>query len=48
MKRIRDSNQDVWSHDHKIIRTEQKPALVDDHTSFKMRGMRKGPASPYS
>ena len=36
-KRIGDSHQDVWGHDHKIIRTEQKHVLGDDHTSFKMR-----------
>ena len=39
IKRIGDSHQDVWGHNHKIIRTEQKHALVDDNTSFKMRRM---------
>ena len=39
MKRIRDSHQDVWGLDNKIIRTEWKHALVDDCTSFKMRRM---------
>ena len=38
MKRIRDSHQDVWGHDHKIVRTKQKCALADDH-SLEMRGM---------
>ena len=38
-KRINDSSQDVWGNDHKIVRTEQKPALVEDHTSFEMRRM---------
>ena len=36
MKRIRDSCQDIWGHDHMIIRTEQKCTLVEDCTSFKM------------
>ena len=39
MKRIGDSHQDIWGHDHKIVRTEQKCALVEDHTSFEMRRM---------
>ena len=39
IKRIRDSCQDVWGHDHKIIRTEWKHALAEDHTSLKMRWM---------
>ena len=38
-KRINNSHQDVWRNDHKIIRTEQKCALVEDHTSFEMRRM---------
>ena len=37
MKRIRDSHQDVWGHDHKIVRTEWKCALAEDCTSFKMK-----------
>ena len=40
MKRIRESHQDVCCHDHKIVRTEQKCALVEDHTSFEMRWMK--------
>ena len=43
MKRIRDSHQDVWGHDHKIIRTEQKCALSEDCTSFEMRRMTTRP-----
>ena len=39
MKRIGDSHQDMWSHDHKIIRREWKHALAEDHTSFEMRRM---------
>ena len=39
IKRIRDSHQDVWGHDHKIVRTEWKCALVEDCTSFEMRRM---------
>ena len=39
MKRIRDSHQDVWAHDHKTVRAKHKCAVVDDHTSFKMRRM---------
>ena len=39
MKRIEGGHQDVWGHDHKIIRTEQKHTLADDPTSFKMRRM---------
>ena len=42
MKRIGDSHQDVWGHDYKIVRAEQKHALVDDHPSFKMRRMATG------
>ena len=37
MKRIGDSHQDMWGHDHKIVRTEWKHALADGHTSSKMR-----------
>ena len=37
MKRIGDSNQEVWGHDHKIIRTEQKCTVAEDCTSFEMR-----------
>ena len=39
MKRIGDSCQDVWGHDHKTTRTEQKCTLVDEHTFFEMRRM---------
>ena len=39
MKRIGDSHQDVWGHDHEIIRTKQKCTLTDDQTSFNMRRM---------
>ena len=39
MKWIRDSHQDVWGHDHKIIRTWKKHTLVDDSTSFEMSRM---------
>ena len=39
MKRIGDSHQDVWDHDHKIIRTEWIGALAEDCTSFEMRRM---------
>ena len=39
MKRIGDSHQDVWGHDHKIIRMEWKCSLVEDHTSFELRRM---------
>ena len=39
MKRIGDSCQDIWGHDHKIVRTEWKQALVEDHTSFEMKRM---------
>ena len=36
MKRIKGGHQDVWGHDHKIVRAEQKHALADDCTSFEM------------
>ena len=39
MKRTGDSHQDVWGHDHKIVRTEQKCTPVKDHTSLEMRRM---------
>ena len=39
MKRIWNSHQDVWGHDHKIVRTEWKCAVAEDCTSFKMRRM---------
>ena len=39
MKRIGGNHQDVWGHDHKIIRTEWKCALPKDNTSFEMRRM---------
>ena len=38
-KRINNSHQDIWGNDHKINRTEQKHALAEDHTSFKMQIM---------
>ena len=38
MKRIRESHQNIWSHDHKIVRTEWKCALVEDCTSFENKG----------
>ena len=40
LKRIRDSYQDVWGHDHENIRTEQKCALVEDQNSFEMWKMK--------
>ena len=36
MKRIGDSNQVVWHHDHKIVRSEWKCILAEDHTAFEM------------
>ena len=39
MKRIGDSHQGIWSHDHKVIRTEWKHVLAENHTSFEMRRM---------
>ena len=36
-KRINNSHHDVWENDHKIIRTEQKCTLVEDHTFFEMQ-----------
>ena len=39
MKRITDSHQDVWGHDHKVVRTEWKCTLAEDCTSFEMRRM---------
>ena len=39
MKRFRDSHWDVWGHDHKISRTEQKCTLAEDCSSFEMRRM---------
>ena len=39
MRRIRDSPQDVWGHDHRIVRTEGKCTLVEDHTSYEMTRM---------
>ena len=35
-KRINDSHHDMWGNDHKIIRTEWKCTLAEDHTSFEM------------
>ena len=49
IKRIRDSCQDVWGHDHKIIRREQICPLVEDHTSLKWEECNKDwPAAPYN
>ena len=39
MKRIRDSHQHIWGHDHKIIKAKWKHVLADDHTSFEIRRM---------
>ena len=39
MKRIGDSHQDIWGHDHKIIRTEWKTHSSREHTSFEMKRM---------
>ena len=39
MKRIGDSFQDIWGHDHKITRTEQKCTLLEDPNSFEMKRM---------
>ena len=39
MKRIKDSHQDMWGHDHEIVMAEQKCTLADDHTCFEMRRM---------
>ena len=36
LKRINDSCQNVWGHDHEIVRTEQKCSLVEDCNSFEM------------
>ena len=33
------SHQEIWGHDHKIIRTELIHALAEDHTSFGIRRM---------
>ena len=37
LKRIEGGHQDMWGHNHEIIRAKQKHTLADDHTSFKMR-----------
>ena len=42
MKRIEGGHQDMWGHDHKIIRTKWKYSLVDDCTFFKMIRMATG------
>ena len=39
MKTIGDSHQNILDHDHKIIRTEQRCALVEACTSLEMRRM---------
>ena len=39
LKGLSDSFQDIWGHDHKIVRTEWKCTLVEDCTSFEMRQM---------
>ena len=38
-KEFGDSHQDIWGHDHKIVRTEQKCTLAEDCTSFEMKRM---------
>ena len=39
IERIGDSHQNIWGHDHKILRAEWKCALVEDCTSFEMGRM---------
>ena len=39
LKRISDSHQDMWGHDHKSIRREWDHTLVGDHNSFEMQKM---------
>ena len=39
IKRIKGGHQDMWGHDHDIIRDEWKHTLADDCTSFEMRCM---------
>ena len=39
MKRIKGGHQDVWGHNHGIIRVKWKCDLTDDHTSFEIRQM---------
>ena len=34
-KRVEGGCQDMWGHDHKIIRAKWKCVLADNHTSFK-------------
>ena len=38
-KRINDSHQNVWGHDHESVRTEWKHTLSEDHNSFEMQKM---------
>ena len=37
LKRIEGGHQDVWGHNHEIIRVKQNCTLMDDHTYFEMR-----------
>ena len=39
LKRINNSCQDIWGHDHESVRSEQKHALVEDYNSFEMPKM---------
>ena len=39
LKRISDSCQDMWGHDHKGVRTERDGTLVEDCNSFEMQNM---------
>ena len=39
MTGIGDSHQDIWGHDHKFVRRDQKCALTEDCTSFEMKRM---------
>ena len=42
LKRSNDSCQDVWRHDHEIVRPEWKCALAEDHNSFEIGKMMSG------
>ena len=37
LKRINDSHQDVWGHDHESVRSEHKCTLAEDNDSFEMQ-----------
>ena len=39
LKRINNSHQEMWGHDHGIIRSEQKCALAEDNNSFEIQEM---------